>query len=407
MANFTIEENFGTYGSTKVDAIIDGNKSNCWQANDKQANGKYVKLTSDKKIHVTSVKYSTTKTTECILGGAWLQVSMDNTSWTDIGEFTGNASLTFTLNNDCQYIRIYCKSGSGYISISELEIEYTEIPDKQWNISIQGKDATIDKPSDNKVNDGDSFEIEISGAISSLTDNGQDVIGNIVSHTIDPTSELSSTPTSYTTSGSISGTRYRNAVGKGSSTTATGNDYASGGSSSTATITYAFDFSGLPADAVIQSVEVKVGGHAENASRSTANLQLYAGSVAKGSQSKFTSTSKQIITMTPGEWTRDELQNAKLSFTIGYYGGLVNGVDFKIVYSLPNSGSTYYTYTITNVKEDHIILINIGGDSYTRLRIKVNGAYKKVKKIYKKVNGHWEEVDESVFDDNIKYVNKS
>ena len=47
---------------------------------------------------------------------------------------------------------------------------------------------------------------------------------------------VSSYPTAYTTSGSISGTKYRNAIGKGADTSAvSGNDYASGNSSSKVT----------------------------------------------------------------------------------------------------------------------------------------------------------------------------
>lgn len=404
MATFTIDENFGTYqGQTSY--IIDGNESNCWRCDAQQGNGKYVKLISDKKIHVTSVKYSTTQTSECFSGGAYLQVSLDDSNWTDIGQFTGNASLTFTLDNDCQYIRIYCKSGNSYVSISELKIVYTEISDRKYDITVQSDGVEVDNNGTASVVEGGVFELTINGAINTITDNGENVKDKLVSHSSNPTDKLSSYPKSYTTSGSISGTRYKNCIGKGSSTTATGNDYSSGDSNSTATITYSFDFSQLPLDAIIQSIEVKVGGHAENASRSTATLQLYSGSTAKGGQSKFTSTSKQVITMTPGTWTRDELQDAKLRFTIGYYGGLVNGVDFNIVYSTPNSGTTYYTYKIDSVKESHEILINISaGENSTNLRIKIGSNWKNVLKAYQKVDGKWIEINVDSLNKTAKYV---
>ena len=109
------------------------------------------------------------------------------------------------------------------------------------------------------------------------------------------TGSASSYPTAYETSGTISGTRYKNAVGKGADTSAvSGNDYSNGGSSSKAYIYYSFDFSSIPDNATITSVSCQVKGHAENTSRSTCNLQLYVGtSTAKGSSSKFTSTSAQ------------------------------------------------------------------------------------------------------------------
>lgn len=153
----------------------------------------------------------------------------------------------------------------------------------------------------------------------------------------------SSYPTAYTTSGSISGTRYRNAIGKGADTSAaSGNDYASGGSSSTAYVAYSFEFD-IPSSATIDSVECQVKGHAENTSRSTANLQLYAGSTAKGSVSKFTSTSAQTVTLTTGSWTRSEIDNMTLRFTIGYYGGLVNGATVTVTYTYES-----VTYKVTS-----------------------------------------------------------
>lgn len=188
-------------------------------------------------------------------------------------------------------------------------------------------------------------------------------------------------PAAYSVTGSINGTRYKNCIGKGSSTTATGNDYAKS-SGSTATITYTFDFSDIPENAVIESVEVKVGGHAEaNTYNSTkkCEFQLYAGDTAKGEMKHFTGTSKQVITLPSGTWTRAELQEAKLAVTIGYYGGLVNGVDFIVTYSIPSTQGT-------------------------PLRVKVSGTYKKVTKIYRKSGGTWAEVDADTLDQAANYV---
>jgi hypothetical protein len=59
--------------------------------------------------------------------------------------------------------------------------------------------------------------------------------------------------------------------------------------------------------------------------------------------------------MSPGSWTRSELQNAILRFTIGYYGGKVVGATWTVAYSVETS--TYYTYTISNIQTDHDIVI--------------------------------------------------
>ena len=190
----------------------------------------------------------------------------------------------------------------------------------------------------------------------------------------------SSYPTAYTTTGSINGTKYKNAIGKGADTSAvSGNDYSNGGSSSTATIAYTFEFD-IPEDAEIVSVEGQVKGHLENTSRSVANLQLYSGSTAKGSVSKFTSTSAQTVTLTPGTWTRSEIDDMALHFTIGYYGGLVNGATITVTYSyndvtyiitVNNSSSATVTANPTEVRPGHSSTIK--ADTITGLTITDNG----------------------------------
>lgn len=187
-------------------------------------------------------------------------------------------------------------------------------------------------------------------------------------------------PASYTTSGSISGTRYRNCIGKGSATTASGNDYCSR-NGQTATITYSFDFSDIPAGATIDSVTVKVGGHAENATYNSSRkceFRLYSGNTAKGEMEHFTSTSKQVITLTPGTWTRDELQDAQLRVTIGYYGGLVNGVDFIVAYTVGGSGPTCW--------------------------MQLDGQIMAVVGLWKQVNGQIVEMQPSELDSDANYV---
>lgn len=161
------------------------------------------------------------------------------------------------------------------------------------------------------------------------------------------TNTVTSYPTDYETSGTINGTRYRNAIGKGSDTSAvSGNDYSNGGSSSKAYIYYSFDFDSIPDNATIDSVECTVKGHAENTSRSTCNVQLYVGtSTAKGSASKFTSTSAQTLTLTTGSWTVAQVKDMRLRFEIGYYGGLINGATVEVTYSW---NATKWRITISN-----------------------------------------------------------
>jgi hypothetical protein len=141
-------------------------------------------------------------------------------------------------------------------------------------------------------------------------------------------------PAAYSTSGSITGTKYQNAIGKGADTAAvSGNDYAAS-SGSYATIYYTFDTSSIPEGAQITSVSCAVKGHCENTSNSSARarLSLLAGSTQKGSTQNFTSTSAQTVTLSGATWTRAELDTLKLRFEIGYYGGLINGATLTVEY---------------------------------------------------------------------------
>ena len=244
------------------------------------------------------------------------------------------------------------------------------------NYSFQGTAYTITatstisgieaSPATQELMEGEDTVITITGVSDlndiTVNDNDVDVTDQLEEHTASG-GTIERYPASYTTSGSISGTRYQSTVGRSvdNPSSQTGNDYASGGSGSTATIDYAFDFSDIPEEAIIDSMSVVVRGHLENASQSSerAELRLYSGGTMKGSMSEFTSTSNQNITMTPGTWTREDLQDAKLQFTIGYYGGLVVGVTWTVTYSV--IASHYYTYTLSNLNNDHVILIEEAG----------------------------------------------
>ena len=268
-------------------------------------------------------------------------------------------------------IRINCRRASrnttGYVYLygAEIEVDYT-IPVYHTITATSEVSGVSITPVAETVIEGTSHTVTIDPGtylISDLAleDNGNDVTDQIVESSQEEHS-IEKYPASYTTSGSISGTNYQSAIGKGSdAANSSGNDYCSS-SSSTAYINYSFDFSDIPASATIESVSVSVKGHCESTSNSSevARLQLYSGSTAKGSEANFTSTSDTVLHLSPGTWTRTELQNAILRFTIGYYGGRVVGATWIVNYSV--EGSTLkYTYTIEDVQTDHELVISEAG----------------------------------------------
>ena len=289
-----------------------------------------------------------------------ITVPSGDLTWSELAKYGNNLGIRICCRRSNKNTACYV-----YVYGAEIEVNYTIPIYHQVTATSEINDITI-TPVINNVTEGSSQEFVIETGSYELSDfvvedNGNDVTDQLVQHTVSG-GTIERYPADYSTSGSISGTNYQSAIGKGSDTSnSSGSDYASGGSSSTAHINYSFDFSDIPTNATIESVSVSVKGHCESTSNSSevATLQLYSGSIAKGSESEFTSTSDTVITMSPGSWTRTELQNAILRFTIGYYGGKVVGATWTVAYSVETS--TYYTYTISNIQTNHDIVITQAG----------------------------------------------
>ena len=246
----------------------------------------------------------------------------------------------------------YAIQGMQYTITATSEVDGASADPLAQNV-LEGEDATISIYA-SSLND------------ISVKDNDIEINDSLVQHTTPTGGTLSKAPASYTVSGSVSGTRYQHTVGctVDDPSSQTGNDYCSS-NGSTATIYYHFDFSDIPDNATINSMTVQAYGHLENSSQSAevAHLNTYSGTTAKGTQVSYTSTSSQLITITPGTWTVAELKDdPRVGFTIGYYGGLTTGITWSVTYSIPSTGNPYYwTYTLTNVAADHTITIEQSG----------------------------------------------
>lgn len=115
------------------------------------------------------------------------------------------------------------------------------------------------------------------------------------------------------------------------------------GSNAVTYVYFTFDFSEIPAGSTIDSISctAKTYINTTNSSRiTTRQARLYSGSTAKGSASTI-SNSTTAYSMTPGSWTRDELQNASLriyvqrgtSNTTSNYYVRVYGATFTVEYT--------------------------------------------------------------------------
>ena len=242
-------------------------------------------------------------------------------------------------------------------------------------------------PASHEVFQSGSCELTITGNLGNakVMDNDIDVTSLLVEVS---GSSVETVAESQTHSGLSSGSSYAEyAVGRTAEDPyeSTSSMYASSGS--TGHVDYSFDFSAIPSGATIESVEVRVYGHRESSttdSTHVANIQLMSGNTDKGTDQDFTSTSNHLITIDdPGIWTREELQNAILRFTVGYYGGCVCGITWIVNYST----DPYNVYTISNIGADHVVVIQNGQVLY----IKQDGSWVAVRKAYKKINGSWVE----------------
>lgn len=308
------------------------------------------------KGSTTSFRSTSTSTIYTLTPGTWTKAELANiriratatrgTSNTSRSAYIYFYGADLTIN--------YTISGTQYTLTAVSEVDEVSVDPLAVNV-LEGRDTT--------------FTIDLGNvALEDIVvkDNDIDVTEELVQHEIVTGGTISAVPASYTTSGSISGTRYQSTVGHGidNPSSQTGSDYCNS-NGSTATIYYRFDFDDIPDNATIESMTVQAYGHLESTSQSSevARLNTYYGTTAKGTQISYTSTSNQTLTITPGNWTVAELKDdARVGFTIGYYGGLTTGITWTVTYSVPSSGSQYYyTYTLTSMAADHEIVIERAG----------------------------------------------
>lgn len=310
-------------------------------------------------------------------------------------------------------IRINCRRSSRnttayfYIYGAEIEVDYT-LPNPVTITSTLSGNGTIQPSGAYNTYEGVEYELVITPTNKSetvtATKDGVDITSQLVVHGSEHSVGL--TATDYETSGIQSGSSYAGyCIGYTAEDpySSTSNMYAS----DEGYANYSFDFSSIPSNATIEDIEVKVYGHRESATIDSSHISqctLYQGSTAISDAVDFPSTSSTMITVTPNTMpTRSQLDNVTLRHTVGYYGGLVLGITFTVVYST-GSGLDHYTYTFTPTADSTIAVV-IGSQGETnKLFVKTSSGWVEVSKGYKKVNGVWTEQDiATLFDSSTNY----
>jgi len=334
-------------------------------------------------------------------------------------EFSGLSADWDTIRDygDDFGIRINCRRSSRntaaymYIYGAEIEVTYT-VPNPRTVTSTLTGDGTINPSGVTNTTQGAEYTLTITPTNKSETvtvkNNGVDVSSQLVVHGLAHTDNF--TASDVTTSGIQSGSSYAEyAVGHSAENyNYSGEDrnmYAS--SSSTGYAQYSFDFSDIPSNANIESVEAICYGHRESSTISSTYVSLCVlmlGSSQASEEVDFPSTSDRTITVESNVTiTRSQLDNLTLRHYVGYYGGLVLGITLKVTYSTGDSVD-HYTYTFT-VDDNATVAVTIGTQETNTLYTKKNGSWKEVIQAYKKQNGSWVEVAiDSVFNSTDKYV---
>lgn len=172
-----------------------------------------------------------------------------------------------------------------------------------------------------------------------------------------------------------------------------------------AKINYVFDFSSIPSNAVIDSVNVSFVGHTQNTSyyenMIMSEVQLLSNNTSMSDIIHINSLENTMFSfINQSNWTRALLQNAILQFTVANYGGLISGISWNVTYHIPE-----LVYKITNISDDHIIIISdvINGKLFIK-----NGNYIQILKAFIKVSGTWRTVDDPItlFESNKIYIKR-
>lgn len=165
------------------------------------------------------------------------------------------------------------------------------------------------------------------------------------------------------------------------------------GANAITSIGLTFDLSSIPADANINSVKWIAKSTISTTTSSYVperTIQLYSGDIAKGDLVNIGGFA-DLTEHDGGIWTRQELEDLYLYF-----------------YAKRGTSKTSTTYYIRIYGADLTIEYTSGGVTQT-LKIKSNGNWQDVSKVYKKENGEWIEQTElsQVFDTQKNYLKES
>ena len=127
--------NYGTYAGNIMN-LTDGDTSTYWWTDSAQSASQFVAFTFSKPIIFNGLTAQTLNNTgDCISSGTVLQASTDGSTWTTVGNFTGEAECTFSDLNEKNVVavRIYVETASNkWLCVNEITLDYIEQTDQLY-----------------------------------------------------------------------------------------------------------------------------------------------------------------------------------------------------------------------------------------------------------------------------------
>lgn len=188
----TYSTNYSTYSSYAFSNCHDGSTSTYFWSSEAQATGKYVLISFDAAIDLTSFSTYSSNSTDCPGSNNVLQISSDGgTNWTTIGTFTGSTTCDFTnlTATNINAIRIYANSDiDNWLVLNEITMEYTlHSTPLNYQYSYTIKTVTEDQTIVIVFGDSKQLYVKINGTWTAIKETYQKVDGIWTIMTFDPT----------------------------------------------------------------------------------------------------------------------------------------------------------------------------------------------------------------------------
>lgn len=149
--SYTVSTNYSTYQTNVLSNAYDGDDSTYFWSSEAQTQGKYILITFSDFVNLSSFSTYSSNSTDYPHSCNILQVSVNGTSWTDIGTFSDAQTSTFsniTNANNIKYVRIYATSGiSNWLVLNEITMSYESVKLGEeyysYTISAVNSDKTV------------------------------------------------------------------------------------------------------------------------------------------------------------------------------------------------------------------------------------------------------------------------